>query len=326
VRRRDFISGLGSAAGWPLTARAQQPNKVWRLGMIAGGSRERIREFVEAFPEGMRELGYFEGRDYVADWRFADGQYERISGFASELIRAKVDVFVLFTAAAIRPVQQATATIPIVMTYSTDPVGNGFVASLARPGGNTTGLASSSDDTAPKQIELLTTIVPQLSRLGFLYNSGNPNSTTVLKSAVGAAESARVQVISVNARNVSEIEAAFGVFGRENVDALMVGADATFLLERHKLANVALQNRLPSMFVQREFVEAGGLMSYGENLKDFLRRSAVFVDKIIKGAKPSDLPIEQPTMFKLTINRKTAEALGLKIPSQLYIIADELIE
>ena len=327
MRRREFIGLLGgAAAAWPLAARAQRAGKVWRIGLIAGGTRARIAEFVDAFPQGMRELGYIEGKDWIAEWRFAEGRYERISDFAIELAHSKVDVFVLMTAAAIRPVQQVTTTIPIVMTYSTDPVGNGFVASLARPGGNTTGLASSGDDSAPKQVELLSSIVRGLSRVGYLVNPGNPNSTTLLTSAQAAMKAAGFAIVPVNAHSLEEIESAFATFVSENVGAVMVGADATLLLERQRLAHLALQYRLPSMFVQREFVEAGGLMSYGENLKDFLRRAAVFVDKILKGAKPSDLPVEQPTLFKLTINRKTADMLGLTIPEQLYVLADEVIE
>jgi len=326
MRRREFISLLGGAAAWPLVAHGQQRAKVWRIGLISGGSRASTFDVVAAFPQGMRDLGYVEGNDFIMEWRFAEGNYERIPGFAAELVQSSIDVFVLATGAAIRPVQQATSIIPIVMGYSTDPVGNGFVASLARPGGNTTGLASSGDDTSPKQVELLTTIVPNLSRIGFLVNSGNPNSSTVLTSVQAAARLAGLVVVPVEGRNRVEIEGSFARFSDQQVGAIMVGADATLLLQRRRIAELALQNRLPSMFVNREYVEAGGLMSYGENIKEFFRRAATFVDKIFKGAKPGDLPIEQPTKFNLTINRKTADALGLTIPPQLYIFADEVIE
>jgi ABC-type uncharacterized transport system substrate-binding protein len=308
LKRREFITLLGGAAAWPLVAQGQQRAKVWRIGLVAGGSRASSFDVVGAFPQGMRDLGYVEGSDFIMEWRFAEGNYERIPGFAAELVRSSIDVFVLATGAAIRPVQQATSTIPIVMGYSTDPVGNGFVASLARPGGNTTGLASSGDDTSPKQVELLTTIVPNLSRIGFLVNSGNPNSSTVLASVQAAARLAGRVIVPVEGRNPAEIDSAFVTFAGQQVGAIMVGADATLLLRRQRIAELALQNRLPSMFVNREYVEAGGLMSYGENIKDFFRRAATFVDKIFKGAKPGDLPIEQPTKFNLTINRKTADA------------------
>jgi putative ABC transport system substrate-binding protein len=327
VRRREFITLVGGAAvAWPLAARAQQAGKVRRIGFIAGGSRALSFNIVAAFPQGMRELGYVEGKDFIMEWRFAEGSYERIPGFAAELVQSRVDIFVVGTGAGIRPVQRATSTIPIVMAYSTDPVGNGFVASLARPGGNTTGLAGSANDTSPKQIELLTTIVPKLSRIGFLLNPDNPNSSTVLASAGAAARIAGLVIVPVEARNWPEIESAFATFAGQSVGAIMAGADATLLLQRQRIAELALQRRLPSMFVNREYVEAGGLMSYGENIRDFLRRAATFVDKIFRGATPGDLPIEQPTKFYLTINRKTADALGITIPSQLYVFAEEVIE
>jgi putative ABC transport system substrate-binding protein len=326
IRRREFISVLGAAAAWPLTAHGQQSGKVWRIGLISGGSRASTFNIVAGFPQGMRDLGYVEGKDFIMEYRFAEGNYERIPGVAAELIQSKVDIFVLATGAAIRPVQQATSTIPIIMGYSTDPVGNGFVASLARPGGNTTGLAASGDDTAPKQLELLTTIVLNLSRIGFLANPGNPNSSTLLASAQAAARIAGLVILPAEARNRADIQSAFATFAGERVGAIMVPADATFLVHRQRIAELAIQSRLPSMFVNREYVEAGGLMSYGENLKDFFRRAAIFVDKIFKGAKPGDLPVEQPTKFNLVINRKTADTLGVAIPPQLYIFADEVIE
>ena len=327
MTRREFITLLGAAAvGWPTEVEAQGPGKLWRVGAISGGTQSRIPEFVAAFPQGMKDLGYIEGRDFVMEWRFAEGEYERIPGFAAELVRSNVDVFLLTTAAAIRPVQRATSTIPIVMAYSTDPVGNGFVASLARPGGNTTGLASSGDDSAPKQVELLTTIVPTLSRIGFLANQANPNSTSLLASARTAAEAAGLAVVSATGHTLTEIEKAFGYFVSERVGAIMVPADAALLVHRDRIAELALHSKLPSMFVQREYVEAGGLMSYGEDLREFLRRAAVFVDKIFKGTRAGDLPIEQPIKFNLTINRKTADALGLGIPPQILVFAAEVIE
>jgi putative tryptophan/tyrosine transport system substrate-binding protein len=305
IKRREFITLLsGMAAMLPLAARAQQAGKVWRIGFISGASRATVSEILDGFPQGMRELGYAEGKDFTIEWRFADGIYERFPGIAAELVRLKVDVIVLGTPAAVRPVQQATATIPIVMGYSTDPVGNGFVTNLARPGGHITGLASSLDDVIPKQMELLATAVPNLSRIGLLTNP----------------------LVSVEARDPGELDNAFATLISDRVGAVIVTSDGFFNSQRQRIVELALGGKLPTMFAQREYTQAGGLMSYGESLSEFFRRAASFVDKILKGAKPSDLPIEQPTLFKLVINRKTADALGVVIPPQLYIFADEVIE
>jgi putative ABC transport system substrate-binding protein len=328
IGRREFITLLGGAAGvWPIAARAQRPDKPWRLGLITGGSRSRVTEFIEAFLKGMSDRGYIEGQTFVTNWLFAEGNYDRFASFATDLVRSQVDVIVVTTPAAIPAVQQATKTIPIVMVFSTDPVGNGFVASLAHPGSNTTGLASSNEDTSAKQVELLASFVPRLSRIGFLLNprsnSGLPN---ILDKAQLAAKSAHISMVPVSARDEEEFERAFAQLAKEGIGAVMIPSEATFMMHRVKLAELALNARLPSMFVHREYVEAGGLMSYGEDLKDYLRYAAVFVDKILKGAKPADLPVEQPTKFRLTINRKTAKALGLTIPLQLYVFADEVIE
>jgi ABC-type uncharacterized transport system substrate-binding protein len=330
VKRREFITLLGGAAvAWPLTARAQQSERMRRIGVLFtvippaqfgsdGGGR--------GFTQGMHELGHLEGKDFVVEWRSAEGHYERLPGFAAELVRMKVDVIVTGSSPAVRPAQQATTTIPIVMGYSTDPVRNGFVASLAHPGGNTTGLAGSGDDSSPKQLELLATIVPRLSRVAFLTNPESPTSMTLMKSTQSAAEKAGLLVVPVEARNPQEIDDAFTALAKQNVAAVMVGTDPTFFVQRQKIAQLALRNRLASIFTLREFAAAGGLMSYGESLEEFYRRAASFVDKIFKGAKPGDLPIGQPTRFNLVINRKTADALGLAIPPQLYIFADEVIE
>jgi len=327
MRRRAFITLLGgAAAAWPLAARAQQAGKVWRIGVLSGASRETAFTNYEGFLQGMRELGYVEGRDFVMEYRFAEGQYERFPDFAAELVRLNVDVILIGATSAIRMLQRATTTIPIVLAYSTDPVGNGFVASLSRPGGNITGLSSSSDDTAPKQLELVATVVPNVSRIGLLGNPASPTYTDVRKGAENAAQKVGLTLVSVEARNPQEIEAAFASFVSERVQAFISAGDALFFAQRRQIAELALKSRLPSMFSQREYAAAGGLMSYGENLSEFFRRAAPFVDKIFKGAKPGDLPMEQPTRFNLVINRKTADALGVAIPPQLYIFADEVIE
>jgi putative ABC transport system substrate-binding protein len=326
VRRRDFIAGLGGAATWPVVARGQQGGKVRRIGLLSGASREGASNNVDAFLQGMRELGYVEGRDFITDFRFADGNYERFPELAAELVRLEADVIVTGTTAAIPTLQRATTTIPIVLANSTDPVGNGFVVSLARPGGNITGLSGSSEDTSPKQLELVTSVVTDVSRIGLIGNPASAVYADVRKNAQTAAQKVGLTLVSVEARNPQEIDRAFTALDNQRVQALIAAADAVLFTQRRQIAELALRNRLPSMFSQREYAEAGGLMSYGENLSVFFRRAASFVDKIFKGAKPGDLPMEQPARFNLVINRKTADALGLTIPARLYIFADEVIE
>ena len=326
MQRREFISLLSGAAAWPLAARAQQTGKVWSIGFLVGASSDSYSRVYAPFQLAMRELGYVERKDFVGEARYADGNYERLPDLAAELVRSKVDIIVTGLTAGIRTLQQATSTIPIVMAYSTDPVGNGFVASLARPGGNVTGLTGSSDDSAPKQLELLATVVPNTPRIGVLGNPATPTYSAVLKSTQNTARKAGLAVVPMEAGNPQQIRKAFAALADERVQAVIVAADAVFFSQRQQLAELAIINRFPTMFSQREYAVAGGLMSYGENLSDFFRRAASFVDKIIKGAKPGDLPIEQPTKFNLVINRTTADAIGVTIPSHLYIFADEVIE
>jgi putative tryptophan/tyrosine transport system substrate-binding protein len=331
MRRREFIAGLSGAAAatWPLAARAQQAGKLWRIGFLSGAARPVSLESSQwgGFLQGMRELGYVAGKDFVIEWRFAEGRSELFPGLAAELVSEKVDIVVVGNAAVVRPVQQASSTIPIVMAVSIDPVGAGIVTSLARPGGNITGLATSADDTAPKQLELLAMAVPNLSRVGFLSNPDSPSSSPFLKSVQVAAPTAGLKVLPVEARNPPDLESAFATLIKERAEAVMVMATDGFLsAQRRRIADLAIRNLLPTIFPQAEYVEAGGLMSYGESARDFNRRAAAYVDKIIKGAKPADLPIQQPTRFFLVINRKTADAIGLTIPLQLLVRADEVIE
>jgi len=332
MHRRSVLTLLGgaSAAAWPLAARAQQAGKVWRIGHLAvnlrpGGTGGPSSAYA-GFLQGMRELGYVEGKDFVTESRNAEGQYARLPDLAAELVRLKVDVIITGAAAAVLPAQQATRTIPIVFAAITDPVGNGFVASLARPGGNTTGLATATDDTSPKQLELLATIVPNSSRIGLLGNPETPSFSPVLKVTRDAAQQAGISLMVMEARNLQDIENAFATFGSERVQAVMVVADSIFFGLRERIPELALRHRLPTMFSTREYTEAGGLMSYGQSVREFYRSAATFVHKIMRGAKPADLPVEQPTRFHLVINRKTADALGLTIPPILYIFADEVIE
>jgi putative tryptophan/tyrosine transport system substrate-binding protein len=329
IGRRQFISALGGAATvWSLAADAQQAGKVWRIGFLAGGSRPVLLESTPlgAFSRGMRELGYAEREDFIIEWRFAEGRYELFPDLAAELVRLNVDVIVLGTPAAIPAAQRATSTIPIVMATSTDPVGYGYVASLNRPGGNTTGLASSQDDIAPKQLELLAMCVPDLTRVGFLVNPNNTLHSVVLTKLQGAAQNAGLKIVPAEMQNSQDLSSAFTSLTNERVGAVLITGDALFFSQRSHIVDIALKARLPTMFSRREFVEAGGLISYGDSLADFYRRAAFYVDKIFKGAKPADLPIQQPTRFYTVINRKTANTLGLTIPLQLTVFADEVIE
>jgi putative ABC transport system substrate-binding protein len=326
MRRREFVTLIGAAATWPLALRAQPAGKVWRVGFLGTNSHESNSNQYTGFLQGMRALGYVEGKDIVVEFGFADGDYERLPALAADLVRLKVDALLAGPTPAVRALQQATSTIPIVGVAMTNPVGNGLIASLAHPGGNTTGSAGSTDDTSPKQLELLAAVVPNASRIGLLWNPENQSTSTVLKVAQDAAQKAGLVLVPVEARNLQEIENAFPAFGRERVQAVMVPTDGVYAGHKERLASLALSHRLPSMFARSEYAQAGGLMSYGESSSEFWRRAATFVDKIFKGAKPADLPVEQPTRYHLVINRKTADALGVTIPAVLYIFADEVIE
>ena len=329
MRRRDFLGALGgAAAAWPLAARAQQTSKIWRIGWLSGAARPESLESSQfgGFLQGMRELGYVEGRDFIVEWRFAEGSPDRYDALATELAGLQIDVFVAGAPQLVPALQRAAPSTPIVLGVSTDPVRLGFAQSLARPGGNITGLANSVDDSAPKQLEILTLAVPTLSRVGVLGNSNGPNAALVMNNIGAAARAVNITLVSVDARNVGEFDAAFAMLERERVQALMVISDVLFNVNRYRLANFATANKLPSMFSIREYVEAGGLMSYGESFREFFRRTASFVDKIIKGAKPGDLPIEQPNRFFLTLNLKSAKAISLEIPTMLVLRADEVIE
>jgi putative tryptophan/tyrosine transport system substrate-binding protein len=318
MRRRDVIALLTSGSIWSRAVGARVNAKPRRIGFLTSASPPASIEasYLSGFTQGMRELGYVEGHDFVVEWRFADGRLERFADFAAELVRLRVDVLVTGTPTAVPPVRDVTNTIPIVMGYSTDPVGNGFIASLSRPGGNITGLASSQEDAAPKQLELLSMTIPTLSRVGLLVDPSSPNSHSVVQNAQAAAEQVGVVLIPSEARSVQEIESAFAMLSSQRVA----------FFNRERIAELALKNRLASMFSLREFVAAGGLMSYGESLFDFFRRSAAYVVKIFRGAQPADLPVEQPTRLILAVNRNTAQAIGVTIPPSLLALADEVIE
>jgi putative ABC transport system substrate-binding protein len=324
IRRREFIGLLGgAAAAWPIVARAQTPAKVWRIGIVVEGMRSAA---YDGFLQGMDALGYVAGKNYIVDWRFADARYLRILELVGDLAKLNTDLIFLGSPAMVYPVRQATRTIPIVMGYSLDPVGNGFVTSLSHPGGNITGLASLGEDPSAKQLDLMATVVPNLSRVGLLQNPENSSSAAILESTQAAARAARLELVTVEAREPQDIDEAFALLARERVGAVTVPSDRFFLIRQQQLADLALKYRLPSMFSERGYVEAGGLMSLGESLRDFYRRAASFVDKIFKGARPGDLPIEQLSLFDLVVNRKTAQTLGVKLPPQGNLSAYEVID
>ena len=327
VKRRAFLGIVGSAAVWPLAASAQQ-RKVWRVGFVSGNVRPEVIEtsIMGGFLQGMRELGYVEGRDFIIEWRFAEAKAERYDAIADELAKLNIDIFVVGAPQAVGPLRRESPETPIVLGISTDPVGRGFAQSLSHPGGMITGLANSVDDTAPKQIELLASAVPNLSRLGVLGNSSGPNVASVMKNVHAAAKVSNITIVTADARTPEDFSGAFEHFMRERVQAFMVISDILFNLYRRRLVDLSTANYLPSMFSVREYVEAGGLMSYGESFRDFFRRSATYVDKLMKGAKAADLPIEQPSRFYLTINLKAAKAIGVEVPTALLLRADEVIE
>ena len=329
ARRRLLIAFGAGALAAPLGAFAQQQVKVRRIAFLAVRSRPSPTNpevYYDAFVQGMRDLGYVEGKNLVIEWRYAEGKFERLPGLAAELVRMNPEVILTHTTPSTEALQRATSTIPIVMTSIADPVSSGFAASLARPGGNITGLSIITIDLSPKYLELLKIMVPALSRAAFLVNPGNSTHPATLKSVQAAARQRGVKVLPMDARTAEEIERGFASMRRERADAVIIPGDGFFIGQQRQLADLAARYRLPSMYPFREYVAAGGLMSYGQNIGDFYRRAATYVDKILKGAKPGDLPIEQPTKIHLAINRKTAKALGITIPQELLIRADEVIE
>jgi putative tryptophan/tyrosine transport system substrate-binding protein len=317
-----FSASLGTAA-------AQPAAKVPRVGYLSPGSSSdpaRQRRF-EAFRQGLRELGYVEGQNIAIESRWAEGQYDRYSALAADLVRLKVDVIVAVGGRATQDAQQATRTIPIVMSVVIDPVGSGLVASLARPGGNVTGLTIMASDLVGKQLELLKEVVPKVSRVAVLWNPDNPGSAPQLRQAEAAARALGVRLQTLEARGPQEIDSAFTAMTRERAGALVILNDAILGLNQVKqIAELAAKSRLPSVHGVTEYAEAGGLMAYGANFLDLERRAATFVDKILKGAKPADLPVEQPTKFALIINLRTAKTIGLTIPPSLLQRAGQIID
>ncbi len=330
-KRRKLIIALGAGAlAAPFGSFAQQQGKVWRVGVLSPRSRPSSLESdpqLGGLLKGLRELGYVEGKNLIIEWRFVDGKYERFPALAAELIQFKADVIVTGGPTATSAAQKATTTIPIVAFNLGDPVAGGFAKSLARPGGNITGFSNFVIDIGPKQLEMLLDMVPKLSRVAVLMNPTNVAHASNLKAIQAAAQRTGVTILPAEARTVPELDQAFSAMVRAKAGALIaMGGDALVIENPRIIAELAMKHRLPSIALGRAVPEAGGLMSYGAITSENFLRMAIYVDKILKGAKASDLPIEQPTKFELVINGKTAKTLGLKIPYSLQIMADKVIE
>jgi putative ABC transport system substrate-binding protein len=327
MNRRAFTTLLGGAAVvWPIAARAQQAGKVHRIGVLETISTTLNVANFYALREGLRQLGYAEGQNLVIEYRSADGRDDRFPGLARELLALKVDVIVTRGTPAAKAVKNATSTVPVVMTASGDPVGVGLVTSLARPGGNITGLSAIVGELSPKRLELIREIVPGLARIAVLANTSNDAVRRDWARIETAARSLGVQSQLLDLRESDALGPTFDDASARRADALVVVIDAITQANQQRIVDLAMKHRLPAIYSSREFVDAGGLISYGVSYPDLYRRAATYVDKILKGTKPADLPVVQPTKFELVINLKTAKALGLTIPDKLLALADEVIE
>ena len=331
MRRREFIAGIGGvAAALPLAARAQQPAaRVYRVGYLAGGSRQKQLYLMKALDEGLRSLGYRVGQNIVIEYRFADGEVQRLPALAEELVRLGVDVIVSGNTRSTLAAMNATTTIPIVMTSSANPVSDKLIASLARPGGNVTGFSldhGNEGEMQGKRLALLKEALPNLTRVGMLWNPDGAANPARLESTRKVTEPLGLQLFAVEARGPDALEQAFTTMLREQMQAFILVSDTVLFNYRQHIAALALKNRLPSTSSLKEFAEAGLLLSYGPDFQPLYRGAAVFIDKIFKGAKPAELPVEQPTKFELVLNLKTAQALGIIVPPSLLARADEVIE
>ena len=323
--RRAFNAALaGGLLVAPFTSLAQPRRKIARIGFLAASSAApRIQQ---QFLQGMREVGLTQGRDFAVDWRFADGRYERLEALAAELVQLRVDVIVAVTTLCVQAARHATQTTPIVMVGVPDPIGEGFATSLSRPGGNITGLSNIVTEVSSKHLELLRVAVPKLSLVAVLINPGNPSDALILEQIQGSAYTRRIKVLPVEAGNTNQIDAGFATIARAGAQAAIVTSDSFFDVQQGRIIKLAIDSRLPTISSSREMTEAGGLMSYGQDLALHYRRAATYVDRILKGAKPGSLPIEQPTVLEFVINRKTARTLGIDIPRELELRADSVIE
>jgi putative ABC transport system substrate-binding protein len=325
MTRREFITVLSGAAAWPLAARAQQPTMPV-VGFLAGETPSRFSARVRAFSQALNEAGYVEGHNVAIEYRWAEGQMERLPALATDLTQQRVAVLVAVGNAAALAAKAATTTVPTVFAVGEDPVRLGLVASLARPGGNLTGINFFAGELAAKRLELLRELVPGAVRVAVLLNPVNPNLETTSRDVEAAAHTMGLKIRIGNASTIDEVDAAFTTFAREQSDALFVGPDPFFLARRVQLALLAARHGVPATYTLREFVEAGGLMSYGGNITDAYRQVGAYVGRILKGAKPVDLPVVQSSKFELVINRQSARMLGLAVPDKLLVAADEVIE
>ena len=325
-RRRFLLTSLGGVLVAPKTCGAQGSAKTHRVGVVTSSSATAYYEYVEAFRQGLRELRWIEGENVAVDYRFAEGKFDRLAELAADLVRLGVDVIVASPTLPAVAAKNATGAIPIVMVNAADPVGVGLIASLARPGGNVTGLTWSVGVNNGKALELLQQAVPKARRVSILTNPANPGAPIAIRELKIAGQSLGLQLLFREARGPNEFESVFTAVAGERASALLVPADSLFGLHVTELVTLAAKNRVPTAYGDRKYVDAGGLMSYGPNTRAAWRRAAVFVDKILKGAKPADLPVEQPTKFELVINLKTAKALDLTVPTSLLAWADQVIE
>ena len=319
------LAASPTIASKPQSAYAQQPTAPRHIGVLLV-ARSPEREEVQAFRQGLRDAGYVEGRDVVIEWRYANGDYDRIPELAADLVQRKVDVIVVEATLATQAVKRATSTIPIVLAVVADPVGSGLVANLAHPGGNVTGLSLMVADLSTKRLQLLKEAIPRLTRVAVLWNPATPYHPKVVDELKAVAPSLAIELSFVGARTPEEFGPAFSAVSRAHAQALYVLDDAFFFIHRMTLIKLGLKARLPVIYSQRNFPDAGALMSYGPNIEDLFRRSAGYVDKILKGAKPGDLPIEQPTKFEFVVNLRTAKALGLTIPQAVLLQADDVVQ
>ena len=325
MRRREVISLLIAATAWPVIATAQQAKRPL-VAVLATGSLASASRLVGGFPQGMQELGHVEGKDVDIVYRYADGDLTRFPSLAEELVRLGPDVIVASNSASTIAVKRATASVPIVSVALTDPINLGLVASYARPGGQVTGVLANLDGLAGKLLELLREVVPSAARIGVLVNVNDPSDGFQLRDADAAAAALSIKLVPVEVGSPADLGAAFQALQREHVEAIFVPRDGMFLNERRQIAMAAAEARLPAVFSFREHVEVGGLISYGINLRENWRRTAFYADKILKGAKPGDIPVELPTKLELVINLKTAKLLELTVPLILQQRADEIIE
>jgi len=324
IGRRELIAALGSAAAWPLAARAQV--KVYRIGFLSAGAEVRPPKLWSIFMNGLRELGWVEGKNIVFDRRYADNRLDRLPELATELVRLDVDMIVTVGTLAPLAAKRATTSIPIVMINAGDPVGSGLVASLAQPGGNVMGMSLMAPDLGGKRLELLKEALPRLSHIAIIWNAANPYSALVFDETRRAAKKLTIELESLEVRSPGDFDGALATTMRNRVDALVIVEDPLTFNHLNKVAEFCADNRLAAIYGLREFADAGGLMTYGASNADLFRRSAAFVDRILRGFKPSDLPVQQPTKFELVINLKTAKALRLEVPPMLLARADEVIE